>query len=492
MLSLDARGGLADALRAWFSTFVKEFRSQLEKLPDEQQNLALKGNDFRAPCQIIVFWILEPQYQYAMIIRDPRITYDMTKTYGPALLGTMTSQAETMLEDPWFDDSPTPVDHSVDDHYKKILETLLLGVIETLPEAATRIPRRSKNEVVVVKRAGEKSMYFEWSVFGNLLGQDPMEFAAKTISERIAQGEGMATQGNEDSIHSTTPPITQPTRQGFLSAFYPPIWLGDPLRFGFRDKVNGIYIPPSSKLLRSSYKGRELTILRNGVLTMIEPERSTCVRLLNEIMCAALLLGIPSSAVRDEDLGGAAFYDNGGLGSYSLGISDRRRRSIEKEFSSISEEEFKTFRQLTEDYLKEVFETAEKSTMDPTQSDYAMWFIDAHSYLEQKEYDPSLMKSWLIIEKHAALMWEDLPIEIRGKGKKPLRQRPLPMEKLLKDLRKGNKISEADHRKQDDLRVLRNKIMHKGHHASREEAAEFLSLAEDLTREKLVLSGSSS
>jgi hypothetical protein len=479
----------ANALRIWFATFLREFRSQLEKLPEDQQKRVLKGNDFRIPCQIMIFWMLEPQYQYVMIIRDPRIPYDVIKVYGPALLATMTSQAETMLKDPWFDASQATIDPSVEKEYKNILETHLLGVIRTLSEAATSIPVPEKNKVTVVKRVSEESKFFEWSIYGNILRQNPTEFAAKTVADRLTRTDDSVIQENTGTAVAThIPSILQPTRQGFLSAFYPPIWLGEPLSFGFREKVDGIYIPPNSRSLRCAYKGRELTILRNGVLTMIEPERSTCLTLLNEIMCTALLIGIPSSAVRDQDLAEAMFYDNGELGSYSLSLSDERRQSTEKEYSAISEEEFKIFSQLSEVDLKKMIETAERSTVDPMQSDYAKWFIDAYSYWKQKDYDHSVMRSWLTLEKHAIALWEELSRENSKQGRKATRERRPPMEGLLKDLLRGKAISGADYRKLNDLRDTRNKIMHKDHHAKREVAEEFLAFAEDLTRKKLALS----
>jgi hypothetical protein len=362
-------------------------------------------------------------------------------------------------------------------------------VIGTLPAVAKNFPVQAKNKVDVVKRAGEKSTSSEWSIFGNLLGQDPVEFAAKTLADRIALRESFVAQGKTDSAKSSIiPSVPSATRPGFLSAFFPPIWLGKPLTFGFREKVDGIYIPPSSKRLKFVYKRRELTILLNGVLNIIEPERLTCLGLLNEIMCTAHLLGIPSSAVRDQDVAEATFYDNGELGSYSIGLSEQRRQSIQKEFSTISEEEFKTFTQLSEADLRKIIETAEKSTADPTQSEYAKWFINAHSYREQGNYDHSVMNSWFIIEKHATVLWEDLQGEARKGAKTSSQQRGPLMGKLLVDLLKGNKVSKTDYHRLDGFRVIRNNMMHNGYHASREEAENFLALAEDLTRRELSLS----
>jgi hypothetical protein len=471
-------------MRNWFSTFVKEFRTQLEKLPEEQKNVALKGNDFRAPCQIMIFWLLKPRYLYAMILRDPRIPYDMIKVYGPAFLATMTTEAEKMLGDRWFESLPSPIDT-----YKEILQPHLLRLIANLPQVTTGMPADVKNKVDVVTRAGEGSTFFEWSIFGNLLGQDPIEFAAKTVADRVTQHERSVTQAKMTSETSTvvaSPPTA--TRPGFLSAFYPPIWLGKPLTFGFREKVEGIYIPPSSKRFRCLYKGRELIISLNGVLTIIEPERPACLGLLNEVMCVALLIGIPSTAVRDQDVAEAMFYENGELGSYSYPLSEQRRVSIQKEFSSISEEEFKTFGQLSDQDLKKIIETAERSTADPTQSDYARWFIDAHSYLAQGNYDHSVVNSWLIIERHSIVLWEDLQRELGKPSKTPPSQYGPPIGRVLSDLLKGNKVSKTEHDILDDFREFRNDMLHNGYHASRERAEEFLATAEDLTRKELGLS----
>jgi hypothetical protein len=247
-------------------------------------------------------------------------------------------------------------------------------------------------------------------------------------------------------------------------------------------------MPPSSRKFRFVYKERELAILQNGVLTMIEPDRVTCLGLLNEIMCTALLIGIPSSAVRERDLSDALFYDNGEVGSYSSGVSKNRLQSIEKEFSAITEDEFKTFRQLSEADLKKVIETAEHSTKERRQSDYAKWFIEGYSYLEEANCDHSIMKTWLILEKHTRALWDHFEEESLRPGRNRARQRRPPVERLLKDLFKGGRIVKAEYRRLDWLRDQRNKILHEGRAATREEAEAFLALAEDITRQTIGVS----
>ncbi len=486
---LEARERLRDALKTWLSTFVREFRSRLEKLPEDSQKLVLRGNDFRVPCQIFMFWVLEPQYQYVIIIREPRIPYDVIKIYGPASLATMVSEADTMLNEPWFDSTPE-VDPSVEQHYKKIVEEHLSGLVENLPQFATKLPVGEKNEIHVVKRTPEESTYFTWSIFGNLLTQHPLQFAAKTVADSVSRHEMSDTRRqNPESVKTvTTDPSPAPVRPGFLSAFYPPMWLGEPLTFGFRERVQGIYIPPSSMKFSCVYKGREVTILRNGVLTMIEPDLSTCLGLLNEIMCVALFLGIPSSAVRDQDVSEAMFYDNGELGSYSLATSEIRRRSIEKEYNSISEEEFNQFKVVSETDLNQIIDTAEQTIKTAEQANYANWFIDAHSYVKEADYNQSTMKSWLIIESHAKALWRHYEAEL---GRIPGDQRNLrrlSMKKVLNDLRRGKRITQNEYLKLDGLRNLRNEIVHRGRVATREEAEIFLTLAEDHTRSNLGIS----
>jgi hypothetical protein len=479
------------ALVAWLSIFLKEFRSRLVQVPEEKKPIVLKLNDFREPCLILVFWVLEPAYQYVLVVRDPIIHNDVVKVYGPASLATMSSEAEKMLKDDWFEGIAEPDKSNLDLRYKTVVEQRLLEVVGRLSESAAQIPPLARNQINIVKRAAEGEPHFTWSIFGSLVNQHPLELATKTVADPISQYEEIEKQ-NASKKGDTAPlgPVEpEPTEPGFVSAFYPPIWLGDPLTFGFRERLDGVYLPPRSKVFRSDYKGRPLTIMRNGLLIMIERDQATCLRLLNEIMCTATFLGIPSYAVRDTDLAEATFYKNGDRASYSFPLSEHRRQSVGKEYGTISEAEFSIYKQVTETDLQRLLEIAASSTKELDRSNYAIWYIDARTYFEESNFEQAATKSWLVLEKHIRELHGSFERDTLG-GKVNTqggRLRILSMERVLLDLREARRISEQDYKNMDRLRILRNSQLHDGRRPMKEEAEEFLKSAEILTREKMLI-----
>ncbi len=484
---MEASEKLHNALRNWYTTFLNEFRSRLRNVPEHKKPIFLAGNDFQFPCQILVFWVIEPQYQDVVIIRDPRLHDDAIRIYGPVSLATMSAEAEKMINDPWFEGVEEPARSELNQQYKKIIEDNLLGLVGTLPQIAAKMPSLARNQVNIIKRAAEKSTHFTWAIFGNLLYQNPLELAAKTINDPLTRYEEMERQSKIQKPTDTATIVKEPdaTKPGFLSGFYPPIWLGEKLTFRFRERLDGIFIPPWSKILRLNYKGRRLYIMRNGLLTITEPDRANCLNLLNEIMCTAFLLGIPSTAVRDDDVSEALIYETGRHASYYVDLSERTRQTTDKQFNTISEEEFSSFRVIDESDLKHLVETSERCTQSDLQTDYAKWFINSHTYWEEAEYDHSITRSWLIIEKHARSLWIKSQGELLSGMKGATVQSFPPMKKLLARLFKASRLTEDDYHILDRMREQRNDLLHEGRTATREEAATFLTMGENITRETM-------
>ena len=440
-------------------------------------------SDFRTPCQILVFWATEPDYQHILVIHEPEMK-DVVKVYGPALPETMISEAESMLKDSWFDSEPESSGATLEQRYKDMFQSQLLGLLRNLPQARLRFPPRDGKGIPIMKAGGEDSKFFTWDIVGNLLSLNPRRFAAETVSRATTPGEvGQPTTTDQNATMVVQPPdaVPNPTRAGFISSFYPAVWLGERHVFSFREKLDGFFIPVSSKKVRFVYKGRELTVMLNGLLAMMEPDKETCASLLNEIMCTALLLGVPSTVVRDNDLGEALFYDNGDWGQYSMEISDRRRESLEKEHSTIREEEFERYRLLSEEDLRKIVESAAECTKGPDQSSFANWYIDARTYFEDTAYDQAVMRCWLIIEQHVISMWRELMKSTSTQKSSD----PSSMKKALKDLMKADKLTAEEYRQLDDLRERRNKVVHLGSKAAQNEAIPFMTLAERLTRSRL-------
>jgi hypothetical protein len=483
---LEARKKLYVALEAWFAAFIGEFRRLYDALPEDSKKRLSYLSDFRAPSQIVAFWAVEFEYQYILVIKEPEIQVDSVRVCVLSPPESMIPQAEAALKDDWFSSVPEPARTALDAKYKAIIQDHLLGVLHNLPQMRLRFPPREPGKTPILLKGPDSQEYFEWTIFGNLFASNPVELAARELSQAVSPG-GVGQPPDSNKANTSPPKIEPipPTRSGFVSAFSPGIWLGPPHTFTFREKLDGYFIPVSTKKVRLVYKGRELTVMLNGLLTMIEPDKKVCSGLLSEIMCVALLLGVPSTAVRDEDLSKARFYDNGDWAQYTMEISPRRSAILAKELQPIREAEYEAYKLLSEDQLRDIIIEAEKHTSDGNQSSFAQWYIDAYTSFEDPDYERCVIKSWLIIERHVNTMWEDHIRKTEGVSRKAGTSK----EKILKDLLKWKVITPETHAKLDGLRERRNATFHIGSGAAREEVLEFLKTAEEITTAALGITG---
>lgn len=479
---MEARRKLYATLEAWFAAFIMEFRRQYDALSEDSKKRLSYLSDFRVPSQIVAFWAVELEYQYVLVIKEPEVQVDSVRVYGLSPPESMIPQAEAALKDCWFDSIPEPARTVLDDKYKAMAQEHLLGVLNSLPQMRLRFPPREPGRSPILQKGPDSREFFEWTIFGNLLASDATELAARILTEAVSPGgvgQPPEPRGADIQPPKIEPP--PPTRAGFVSAFSPGIWLGPPHTFTFREKLDGYFVPVSTKKVRLKYKERDLVVMLNGLLTMIEPDRQVCINLLSEIMCVALLLGVPSTAVRDEDLSEGQFYDNGDWAQYAMEISPRRTAILAKEHEPIREEEYETYQRVSEDQLRDMLSKAEKCTMQENQSSFAQWYIDAHTSFEDSDYDRCVLKSWLVIERHINTMWQAYVKRTSGVWRKTKSNK----KEVLDNLLKWGLMTPEEHAKLDGLRIRRNRVFHSGSAAARREAQEFLKVAEELTRSAL-------
>lgn len=131
--------------------------------------------------------------------------------------------------------------------------------------------------------------------------------------------------------------------------------------------------------------------------------------------------------------------------------------------------------------MRWIVSEAEKCTGSEDQSNFARWYVDAHTYLEDEDYSSSVMKSWLVIEQHINSTWR----AHTGRDSDPNFRAPPNKKDVLEALRKAGKITNDEHARLDGLRDRRNEIIHGGSITSRTEASSYLAVAEELTRSLL-------
>jgi hypothetical protein len=73
-----------EKLRAYLMELIMHFRERMKSLPIEVQTVASKTlNDFSFPCQMIVIWTKEPEFQIIVIAHLKEMEDKTIEIYGP-------------------------------------------------------------------------------------------------------------------------------------------------------------------------------------------------------------------------------------------------------------------------------------------------------------------------------------------------------------------------------------------------------------------------
>jgi len=234
-------------------------------------------------------------------------------------------------------------------------------------------------------------------------------------------------------------------------------------------KLYGIPVRSNFRLQElSTYKGNLTGLGTTGLIVIAEPDRSTCMTCLNEIMCVASLTGLPMQAVSEPDMGEVEVTGRGEIRSLAYPVSLTRQRFAGIEFEGTDEATLGLFREVPPQRMVEIMKAAERAIDTKVKSDCAVLCIQAGTLAGAAQYTQSFLSSWSALETHYR---ETFRILASG-NRKPGEKARAKVGVILKTLRSKSLIGDEEFSRVEGLRVERNRISHENRTASREEALE--------------------
>jgi hypothetical protein len=453
-----------EKMRVYLIDLMKHVRERINSLPAElQATISQTPGNFLPPCQIMVIWAKEPEFQIIIITRLEELNDGFINIHGPIENFILPTYIETQILNSDF----------VKFVGRDMVEGFLVGALKAVRyyyDPLTGPPKPTISYKITMgleKPYTTKSYLMGWLVIGNLLKLDLEKIVEECIND-------IAYRVKSSSLTSVQEDKT--ILEGFGAYIYPPVWIGEPPKpRTFREKV---FEPPIWKysteiIIKDVYKGFPLIALREGYIAIDTKEKAKALEFLNEIVATLLLLGIPVHVIKEADVGEAVFKEK------SARWGPDRLRSWQYHlpfhiFSSLSARE--TI--ISEGKMRNAIKLAELLTTDERVRTLISLFHEAYTYFMNTEYKQALIMSWVILEDFYI---EDLLSSTISKitsDKKRLEKiENWNIDQKIEVLNISHVISNEEYDLLMEIKKARNDVVHEGKAPGKEIVEKCLNLA---------------
>jgi hypothetical protein len=443
-----------ERLRSYLTELIKRFREKAKTLPVETQVMLPKTLvDFSSPCQILVIWAKEPEFQIIIITHLRELGDEHIEIHGPI-------ENSSLLD--YIENQVLSLD-IINRLGRDTVEDFIAWSIQRLQGhyGPLSSPRPSESKILVQTKLNFYGPHaVGWLVLGNLLRCD--------VSELI---DGCFRDLTTKTPLSAPLPEEKVILEGFGTYIRPPVWIGKVPRFKEKVWILSSDFPwfLSERVIVDVYKGVPFIALRDGYIAIGVKERSKALELLNEIAAALLLLGIPVYTIREAAVGGALFMEKIAL-----------RSPIDPHRSLI-------FRPVVDERkLKDALKLAELITTNEKVKTFILLFHEAFSHFKGSEYKQALIMSWAILEEYIDdLLISSLPKITSDKNRLNKILKNWNVDQKLEVLDISNVIPSDEYNLLMKIKRARNKLVHEGKKPEKELVEKSLEIAENYVRELL-------
>lgn len=440
-------------LQKWIHELVFHFRTKIKQLARDEQLAASRTlYDLSEPCQFLIVWAKEPEFQIVIIFRLEQFNDAYIEIFGPI-------------------DNSKIVDY-ID---KEVLNSPLIKyagkekVIEYLVSALKNTrqyydPIRGPPAPFIdgMMRIIFDNYVVGWLVIGSLLSFD---------SEKIAENFVIGIKSE------LKPPPPQPSPQlileGFAAYIYPPVWVGElPMLKSFKEMM---FEPPPfiyafEKTIVDTYKGRPIVITKDGCIAIGEKDNLKARELLNEILGTLLLRGLTVQVIREIDLGQVSFTDSGG--HFRWGPFSQRVPTAFYEPPPMSRITVET------EKIKKTLRLAELLTEDDRIKTLLLLHLEAFSYFINTEYKQALIMAWIILEDfYVKDLWATHISKVTSDKNRQSKLWSWNIDQRLEALNLSNAISNDEYDLLMKIKDARNDVVHEGKFPNKEIVEKCVNLA---------------
>jgi hypothetical protein len=498
----------ADSLKLWLNNLISCYREKVASLSPEERSYIVYNLD--QPCQVHALWSANNQSQsnyqvliFTHLIEKPDLCFNI---FGPFEPCRFSESAAKLLSDSLWDHELPQDDYSMlwergEHTYRDILIRLFRGFTRSNERYFTQRALLTKdfpNNVIASKQMiYHDTKDFLWEIWGNLQAIVPEQLVsedlkdARTTLDSIRNNKANLGQAVKDK------PLKKLPNYGTL--LFPPIWIGEMPKQSIEDQIQGKHVT-SNIILNAEYENSRIILRQDGFLAvklpdnLIETQRTTrALEVMNELVASLFLLDVPLEVIREHDLVQVTInLEAMRLGGMSWD-PERLRRPIDNVslwgFVDPASFPFSPGRaNIPEQKLQTALQITKELSSDVLKENLSSLILEAFTLFKNAEYSQSFLSSWLILETHLGILWNDY---IKSKNIAKPRADKLKdsnrwsVNHLLETLNLACKIDSTEYEQLMNWKTKRNKVVHEGVKVTDSEAKQCIELAAKVVRNLL-------
>ena len=433
-----------EKLQESLACLISHFREEVGKLPPEEQMAVSRTlGDLSEPCQFMVIWAEEPEFQIILITHLTQLEDKHIEIYGPIENSKLIKYIENeVLKSPIINFLGR---ERIEDFLATELRQIQ-GFYNPLytpkPSIGSRV--RISSDIYAVG----------WLVIGNLSNLD----LGKIVDEIIREIKLEA----KPSPPTQKPPVS-PILEGFGTYIYPPLWIGEiPRPKSFREKISWRPLLSYSfeRVITDTYKNRPIVVARDGYIAIGEKDKLKAQELINEIISTMLLRGLNVQVVREIDLSQAIFAESGtalGWNPFSL----RTTSILAERFFFESLPINRTA--INEEKIRKTIKLAELLTTDDKIKTLLLLYLEAFTYFANTELKQALIVGWIILEDfYIKDLWASRISKIARDSDRLSKLGSWNVDQRLETLNLSGELSNDEYDLLMKIKDARNKVVHEG------------------------------
>jgi hypothetical protein len=456
-----------EKLRNWLIELVLYFREEFEKLsPEEQEAVHHSLEDLSKPCQFLVIWAKDPEFQIVLVTHSSSLEDKLIEIYGPI-------ENHKLIE---LIESEVLKSRIVEIIGKEKVEDALISILRIIRSYYDPLVKRPAKPLIDSKLLLSNNPYAaSWIVIGNLQNFDSKE----TASDFIKNIKSSLRTFPPSSFKESSPKEEKVILEGFGTYIYPPIWIGEiPQPKSFREKVTGIFswYYFRERIIIETYKNRPLVVTKDGFIAIGEKDKWKAQELLNEIMSVLLFRGLSVNVVREVDLGEVKITESG----ESINIPLSFRALLLQPFIYHSSSEIIRLLPTThtnDENIRKAIKLAELLTSDDRIKTLLLLFLEAYTYFQNAEYKQSLIIAWVILEEfYIEDLWVQHISKITSDERRLRKLKNWTVDQRLEALHISHVLTDEEYSLLMKIKEARNEVVHEGKMPQKDIAEKCLNL----------------
>ena len=482
-------------LKKWCQELLDNFRKEYGTLDELERSQIPNNLDFRYPCQIEFFWVIEPlEYQLFLTMHDPSRKDGEIIVNGPFMGYELIPKVIEIMDEPrWKKNAHNKIDRArtfprfdddvgnQENKYSDIFLSHISNLIITL-----------RNDPTANFRKGNISAHvFGYHGWGMIIKGNIVE-SIKTdslVSESINEAKQRAAQIIENK--ELVSPQNNSKKEGkkYLEVhgayYYPGVRIGDNLELSFKEKLinaigKPIYFPEAE--YKFDFNGKYGFFDTFGFVGIQIENEKEAIKILNTIFGVSLIFGSGALSVRESELFSMRMDPESlSIGGFSW------QTEADKRFSPYSSHGLRKIT-IPLDSMKMIINVAENVSHDKTINESLLFLLESFTHFYNSEFSQSFLFSWLVVEKHISRLFEEMLSEkevSNNRKKKFKNQDKWSMEAKIEVLNFTGMINSDDYKSLIRFNAERNKFAHQGITIEHEESKKLFEVSKNIIKNKI-------